>query len=81
MVIIGSCAFGLFTGAMPGISATVAVALLVPVTFYLSPAAALAAMAPVNRPKAQEPIITSKISHVKTSLMAGRMFSISHQPL
>ena len=45
IVIIGSCAFGLFTGAMPGISATVAVALLVPVTFYLSPAAALAAMA------------------------------------
>ena len=45
VVIVGSCAFGLFTGAMPGISATVAVALLVPVTFYLSPEAALAAMA------------------------------------
>ncbi len=45
LVIIGSCGFGLFTGAMPGISATVAVALLVPVTFYLSPVAALAAMA------------------------------------
>ena len=45
MVIIGSCGFGLFTGAMPGISATVAVALLVPVTFYLSPEAALASMA------------------------------------
>jgi TctA family transporter len=45
VVIIGSCGFGLFTGAMPGISATVAVALLVPITFYLSPVAALAAMA------------------------------------
>ena len=45
LVIVGSCGFGLFTGAMPGISATVAVALLVPVTFYLSPEAALAAMA------------------------------------
>lgn len=45
LVIICSCAFGLFTGAMPGISATVAVALLVPVTFYLSPVAALASMA------------------------------------
>ena len=45
VVIVGSCAFGLFTGAMPGISATVAVALLVPVTFYLSPEAALAATA------------------------------------
>ena len=45
LVIVGSCGFGLFTGAMPGISATVAVALLVPVTFYLSPEAALASMA------------------------------------
>lgn len=44
-VIVGSCGFGLFAGAMPGISATVAVALLVPVTFYLSPEAALASMA------------------------------------
>jgi TctA family transporter len=45
VVIIGSCGFGLFTGAMPGISATLAVALLVPITFYLSPVAALASMA------------------------------------
>ena len=45
LVIICSCGFGLFTGAMPGISATVAVALLVPVTFYLSPEAALASIA------------------------------------
>jgi TctA family transporter len=45
LVIIGSCAFGLFTGSMPGISATVAVALLVPVTFYLSPVSALASIA------------------------------------
>lgn len=45
LVIVGSCGFGLFTGAMPGISATVAVALLVPVTFYLSPVAALASIA------------------------------------
>jgi TctA family transporter len=45
LVIVGSCAFGLFTGAMPGISATVAVALLVPITFYLTPVAALAAIA------------------------------------
>ena len=45
VVIVCSCAFGLFTGAMPGISATVAIALLVPVTCYLSPEAALASMA------------------------------------
>jgi putative tricarboxylic transport membrane protein len=45
LVILCSCAFGLFTGAMPGLSATVAVALLVPVTFYLEPAAALASIA------------------------------------
>ncbi len=40
-----SCLFGLFTGAMPGVSATVAVALLVPVTFFMSPVAALASIA------------------------------------
>jgi TctA family transporter len=45
LVIICSCFFGLFTGAMPGISATVAVALMVPITFYLPPVAALAAVA------------------------------------
>lgn len=45
LVILGACVFGLFTGAMPGISATVAVALLVPITFFLSPVAALAAIA------------------------------------
>lgn len=45
LVITGACVFGLFTGAMPGISATVAVALLVPITFFMSPVAALAAIA------------------------------------
>ncbi len=45
LVILCSCAFGLFTGSMPGISATVAVALLVPITFYLEPVAALASIA------------------------------------
>ncbi len=45
LVIFLACLFGLFTGAMPGVSATVAVALLVPVTFFLPPAAALAAIA------------------------------------
>lgn len=45
LVIACSCLFGLFCGAMPGISATVAVALMVPITFYLPPQAALAAIA------------------------------------
>ena len=34
--------FGLFVGAVPGLTATMATALLVPVTFYLSPIAAVA---------------------------------------
>ncbi|MCJ8520928.1 TctA family transporter [Pseudorhizobium tarimense] len=37
-----SAAFGLFVGMVPGLSATMAVALLVPVAFTLSPVAALA---------------------------------------
>lgn len=36
--------FGLFMGAMPGLSATMATALLVPVTFFMDPVPALAAM-------------------------------------
>ncbi|WP_349368491.1 tripartite tricarboxylate transporter permease [Salinarimonas sp.] len=44
-VILGACVFGIFAGAMPGISATVAVALLVPITFFMEPVAALAAIA------------------------------------
>ena len=37
-------AFGLFVGAMPGLTATLATALLVPVTFFMEPVPALAAI-------------------------------------
>lgn len=43
-VILGSSLFGLFMGAIPGLSATMAVALLVPVTFFMPPVPAVAAM-------------------------------------
>ncbi len=36
--------FGLFVGAMPGLTATMATALLVPVTFFMSPEPAIAAI-------------------------------------
>ena len=42
MVLAGS--FGLFMGAIPGLSATMATALLVPVTFFMDPVPALAAI-------------------------------------
>lgn len=44
MVILASGVFGLFMGALPGLTATMAVALLVPVTFYMDPVPAIAAM-------------------------------------
>ncbi|QUS37230.1 tripartite tricarboxylate transporter permease [Falsirhodobacter algicola] len=37
-------AFGMFVGAMPGLTATMAVALLVPLTFFMDPIPALAAI-------------------------------------
>lgn len=37
-------AFGLFVGAMPGLTATMATALLVPVTFFMEPVPAIAAI-------------------------------------
>lgn len=44
IVITFSGAFGLFMGAIPGLSATMATALLVPVTFFMPPVPALAAI-------------------------------------
>lgn len=43
-IIIASAAFGMFVGAMPGLTATMATALLVPVTFFMEPVPALAAI-------------------------------------
>jgi TctA family transporter len=42
--VLGSAVFGLFVGAIPGLTATMAVALLVPVTFFLPPIPAVACM-------------------------------------
>ena len=42
MFLAGS--FGLFVGAMPGLTATMATALLVPVTFFMAPEPAIAAI-------------------------------------
>ena len=43
-VITASAAFGMFVGAMPGLTATMATALLVPVTFFMEPVPALGAI-------------------------------------
>lgn len=44
MVILVSAAFGLFVGAIPGLTATMATALLVPFCFYMDPVPAIAAI-------------------------------------
>ena len=44
MIICISAAYGLFVGAIPGLTATMATALLVPVTFFMDPVPALAAI-------------------------------------
>lgn len=44
LVIAISCVFGLFVGAVPGLTATMATALLVPFTFFMDPLAAVAAI-------------------------------------
>ncbi|PLC48239.1 C4-dicarboxylate ABC transporter permease [Pollutimonas subterranea] len=43
-VILIAAVFGLFVGAVPGLSATMAVALLVPITFFMDPVPAVAMM-------------------------------------
>ena len=42
LAILLASIYGLMVGSLPGLSATMATALLVPVTFYLSPIAAIA---------------------------------------
>src|SRR5512141_2102225 len=44
LVMIAASLFGLFVGAVPGLTATRATALLVPVTFFMAPIPAIAAM-------------------------------------
>src|SRR5512138_2357739 len=44
LVMTGASLFGLFVGAMPGLTATMATALLVPVTFFMDPIPALGAI-------------------------------------
>ena len=43
-VVVASAVFGLFVGAIPGLTATMATALLVPVTFFMPPVPALGAI-------------------------------------
>jgi len=44
LVIAASAAFGIFVGSIPGLTATMAVALMVPLTFFLSDVQAIAAI-------------------------------------
>lgn len=44
LVILCSAAFGLFVGSIPGLTATMATALLVPVTFFMDPVPAISAI-------------------------------------
>jgi putative tricarboxylic transport membrane protein len=44
VVMLAASVFGLFVGAVPGLTATMAVALLVPVTFFMAPIPAIAAI-------------------------------------
>src|SRR5258706_10705265 len=44
LVMLASSAFGLFVGAVPGLTATMATALLVPVTFFMPPVLAIASI-------------------------------------
>ena len=43
-VMLAASLFGLFVGAVPGLTATMATALLVPVTFFMAPIPAIAAI-------------------------------------
>jgi TctA family transporter len=44
MVMLFAALFGLFVGAIPGLTATMATALLIPITFFMPPVPAIAAI-------------------------------------
>lgn len=44
LVVLAAAMFGLFVGAIPGLSATMAAAMLVPITFFMDPVPAIAAI-------------------------------------
>ncbi|TQV83755.1 tripartite tricarboxylate transporter permease [Denitrobaculum tricleocarpae] len=44
MVMLGAALFGLFVGSIPGLTATMATALLIPITFFMDPVPAIAAI-------------------------------------
>ena len=44
LIVIGSAFYGIFLGAMPGLTATMGVALFVPITYWMDPLPALAAI-------------------------------------
>lgn len=44
LIVVAAAAYGVFVGAIPGLTATMAVALFVPMTFWLDPVPALAAI-------------------------------------
>lgn len=48
LVIFGAAVFGLFVGAIPGLSAGMALALLVPITFFMDPVPAIGAIVSVT---------------------------------
>ena len=49
LLILGGTIFGLLIGAIPGLNTTLAVAIIIPVTFYLSPVEALALLCAVYK--------------------------------
>ena len=48
LIVVVSSLFGLFVGSIPGLTATMAIALMVPFTFFLEPVPALAVMISVS---------------------------------
>src|ERR1041384_1464821 len=67
-VILGSAVFGLFVGAVPGLTATMATALLVPVTFFMPPVPAIASIVSATA--------MAKKGQGEVALGAGLVFSV-----
>jgi putative tricarboxylic transport membrane protein len=84
MVMVIASFYGLFVGAVPGLTATMATALLVPVTFFMAPVPAIAAIpgcllripgTPASAAYTDEAFAMTKKGQAEMALGAGLVFS------
>ena len=70
LVIFISSLFGLFVGAVPGLTATMATALLVPITFFMEPVPSISAIVACTAIDPQLVIVEAEVHAINREVFA-----------